>query len=63
MPNHRFKPGQLVRTTRSFSDRTGAGVYEIMRVLPAPPNGDLHYRVRGPDKLERAVSETQLCEA
>ena len=60
MSDHRFKLGQLVRMSRGFSDRTGAGIYEVLRLLPGSVDGELHYRVRGPDKIERAVGESQL---
>lgn len=60
MSDHRFKLGQRVHTTRGFHDRTGTGIYEVVRLLPEAPNGELHYRVKGPDKIERAVSEDQL---
>jgi hypothetical protein len=57
---HRFKLGQLVRLSHGMPDRTGAGMYEIVRLMPESADGELHYRVRGPDKIERAVRESQL---
>ena len=60
MSDHCFKLGQLVRMSRGFSDRTGAGNYEILRLLPGSVDGELHYRVKGSDKIERAVGESQL---
>ena len=60
MADHRFKLGQHVRLSRSFPDRTGSGPYEIIRLLPESADGELHYRVKGPDKVERAVAESQL---
>lgn len=57
---HRFKLGDQVRMTRSFPDRTGAGVYEIVRLLPQSVDGELHYRLKGVDKIERAVGESQI---
>jgi len=60
MADHRFKLGQSVRVSRSFPDRTTQGPFEIIRLLPATVDGEPHYRVRGPDKIERAVGETQL---
>ena len=56
----RFKIGQLVRMIRTFPERTGSGVYSITRQLPETANGELHYRVKGPDNVERAVGETHL---
>lgn len=60
MANHRYKIGELVRLTRSFPDRTGTGLYEVVRLLPETPNGEVHYRLKGPDKVERAVAESDL---
>ena len=60
MADHRFKLGQNVRLTRSFPDRTGAGSYEIIRLLPEGVDGEPSYRIRGADKVERAVTEGQL---
>ena len=60
MADHRYRLGQLVRLTRSFPDRTSSGPYEIIRLLPETPDGEPHYRVKGSDKVERAVGESQL---
>jgi len=60
MSDHRFRLGQLVRVSRGFSDRTGAGIYEVLRLLPGITDGELRYRVKGPDKIERSVGESQL---
>lgn len=60
MSDYRFKVGQLVRMIRTFPDRTGSDVYSITRQLPETANGELHYRVKGADNVERAVGETHL---
>jgi hypothetical protein len=60
MSEHLFKLGQNVRISRSFPDRTSQGNYEIIRLLPESVDGEPQYRVRGPDKVERAVGETQF---
>ena len=60
MALHQFKPGQMARLRRAFPDRTGTGSYEILRLLPELPDGEPQYRVRGPDKIERVVTEGQL---
>ncbi len=60
MPDHRFKLGQHVRLTRSFADRSSSGPYEIIRLLPESVDGEFHYRIKGSDKIERAVAESQL---
>ena len=60
MATHRFKLGDNVRITRSFPDRTGGGLYEIVRLLPESVDGEFHYRLKGADKVERAVGESQL---
>lgn len=63
MNAHRFDIGQLVRVKTRFLDRSGEGVYEVVRKLPATPNGDFHYRIKGPSGQERAVAETELTSA
>ena len=60
MTEHRFTIGQLVRVKTRFLDRSGDGVYEVVRQLPAAPNGDFHYRIKGQNGQERAVSEADL---
>lgn len=60
MADHLFKLGQLVSVNRPFPDRTSSGLFEIVRLLPESVDGELHYRVRGPDRIERAVGESQL---
>ena len=63
MPEHRFTVGQRVRVRTRFLDRSGDGVYEVVRQLPATPNGDYHYRIKSPNGQERAVAETELAPA
>ena len=60
MSEHRFILGQRVRVKTRFLDRSGDGVYEVVRQLPATPNGDLHYRIKSANGQERAVAETEL---
>jgi hypothetical protein len=60
MSAHRFKVGDQVRVSRAFPDRSGSNLYEVLRLMPESPNGERHYRLRGPDKIERAVSESDL---
>lgn len=62
MADHRYKLGQLVSLSRPFPDRTAAGEFEILRLLPESVDGEPRYRVRGNDKTERAVGESQLIE-
>ena len=57
---HRFGVGQRVRVRTRFLDRSGDGVYEVVRRLPATPNGDFHYRIKSANGQERAVAETEL---
>lgn len=63
MTEHRFIIGQLVRVKTRFLDRSGDGVYEVVRQLPATPNGDFHYRIRSANGQERAVTEAELAPA
>lgn len=60
MGSHRFDVGQLVRVRTRFLDRSGDGVYEVVRQLPATPNGDFHYRIKASNGQERAVAETEI---
>ena len=50
-------------TIARFLDRSGEGVYEVVRQLPATQNGDYHYRIKGQNGQERAVAETELAPA
>lgn len=63
MNEHRYNVGQLVRVKTRFLDRSGDGVYEVVRQLPATPNGDFHYRIKSSNGQERAVAETELTSA
>jgi hypothetical protein len=61
MSDHQFEVGQQVRLMRTFADRSGGtGDYEVLRQLPQGQDGERHYRIKGADKLERAVGESQL---
>ena len=60
MSDHQFKIGQTVTMRRPFPDRTGSGTFEVVRLLPESVDGELHYRIRGADRVERAVGESQL---
>ena len=58
-----IKQGDKVRLNFGFTDRSGAGVYEVVRVLPAAVDGEAQFRVRGPDGFERAVGRRQIKDA
>lgn len=60
MSEHRYNVGQIVKVKTRFLDRSGDGVYEVVRRLPATPNGDFHYRIKSANGQERAVAETEL---
>jgi hypothetical protein len=60
--SHKFKVRQSVRLNQpGFSDsRTGtAGVYEVVRLMPADQTGELSYRIRS-GSTERAVRESEI---
>lgn len=59
---HKFKVRQMVRLVQSgFSDsRTNAaGIYEVVRLMPADPSGEVSYRIRS-GAIERAVRESEI---
>ena len=60
MAEHLYKLGQFVSLNRPLPDHTSSRSFEIIRLLPASVDGEMHYRVRGADKIERAVGERQL---
>lgn len=60
MAQHVFTVGQLVRMAQRYPDPAGTAVYEIVRLMPATADGELHYRVRASSGQERAASESQL---
>jgi|tagenome__1003787_1003787.scaffolds.fasta_scaffold20958582_5 hypothetical protein len=44
---HKFKSGDLVKFETGFlQPRTASGVYTVVRVLPASPDGHLQYQVK-----------------
>lgn len=54
------KPGDSVRLVFGFADRSGAGTYEIVRVMPVGIDGEKQYRIRGRDGFERAIGGSQV---
>lgn len=60
MSQHRFIVGQTVRMAHRYPDPAGSALYEVVRLMPATPNGEFHYRVRASSGQERAASESQL---
>lgn len=61
---HKFRLGELVRLLSGrFADRTGSGVYEVVRLLPET-NGEFGYRIKGTaEPNERAVLEHEITAA
>jgi hypothetical protein len=60
--SHRFKVRQLVRLKQpGFSDAqpTTAGVYEVVRLMPADQTGEVSYRIKA-GSIERAAREGEL---
>ena len=60
MTSHRYQTGQFVLIDQLLPGRSSAGRVEIICLMPASTDGELHYRVRGSDKVERAVGESRL---
>jgi hypothetical protein len=61
---HKFRIGQMVKLQAGrFSDRGGARVYEIVRLLPES-NGEFAYRIKDANEpTERAVVEHEITAA
>lgn len=60
--SHKFKIRQLVRLKQpGFSDAqtATAGVYEVVRLMPADQTGEVSYRIRA-GSIERAVREGEI---
>jgi hypothetical protein len=64
MQAHKFRIGEIVRLVSGrFPDHTGAGVYEITRLMPAA-GGQLGYRIKSAhESHERAVQESEITSA
>lgn len=60
MTEQPIKVGDFVRLSFGFADMSGAGDYEIMRVMPTRENGERQYRIRGADGHERAIGHSQI---
>jgi len=59
--SHRsIAPGDVVRLSFGFADQSGAGDYEIVRIMPTRASGEREYRVRGADGHERAIGHDQI---
>lgn len=57
---HPIAPGDVVRLSFGFADQSGAGDYEIVRIMPTRASGEREYRVRGADGHERAIGHDQI---
>ena len=60
MTTHRYQTGRFALIDQLPPGRSSAGSVEIIRLMPASTDGEFHSRVRGPDKVERAVGESRL---
>ena len=56
--SHVYKPGQFVRTKGRNPDRS-RGIYEVVRLMPAGPDGVRQYRVQGQEG-ERVLHENEI---
>lgn len=59
-PQRSIAPGDVVRLSFGFADQSGAGDYEIVRIMPTRASGEREYRVRGTDGHERAIGHDQI---
>ncbi|HSH78736.1 MAG TPA: hypothetical protein VLA19_09430 [Herpetosiphonaceae bacterium] len=57
---HKFQIGQLVRVKAQFPDRIGAGVYNVVRLMPPDNDGVPCYRIKDTTGHERAVREIEI---
>lgn len=59
--SHRFSLGQLVHSAAAhFADRT-SGIYEVVRLMPETPNGEVGYRIKDTATgAQRAVGESEI---
>lgn len=63
--SHKFKIKQMVRLKQpGFLDAStnSAGVYEIIRLMPADQTGEVSYRIRS-GAIEKAVREGEIRDA
>ncbi|WP_047192509.1 hypothetical protein [Microvirga vignae] len=60
--SHKFRIRQMVRLKQSgFSNAqtSATTIYEVVRLMPADPSGEVSYRIKsGP--FERAVRESEI---
>lgn len=59
---HKFKVRQMVRLAEArYADArtSAAGVYEVVRLMPADQTGEVSYRIRS-GTTERAVRESEI---
>jgi hypothetical protein len=59
--SHRYSVGQLVHSAAAhFADRT-SGIYEVIRLMPESPNGEVGYRIKDTATgAQRAVGESEI---
>ena len=59
--SHKYSMGQLVNATAAhFADRT-SGTYEVVRLMPESPNGEVGYRIKDTvSGAQRAVGESEI---
>lgn len=59
--SHKFTLGQLVHSAGTRFVHQADGVYEIVRLMPEAPNGELGYRIRHTTSgTQRAVGESEI---
>ncbi|MBB3019515.1 hypothetical protein FHR70_002580 [Microvirga lupini] len=60
---HKYKVHQLLRITHpNFSDTraSSSGLYEVTRLRPDAPTGEVSYRIKSSGFGERAVRESEI---
>lgn len=60
LSQRQIKLGNIIRLSFGFADQSGAGDYEVVRIMPTRESGERQYRIRGADGYERAIGHDQI---
>jgi hypothetical protein len=61
--SHQYEVGDQISLAFGFYDHAGAGVFAIVRRLPAAMSGEPQYVVQGGDDRQRVIGEAQVAPA